>query len=129
MKRAKSFLFALLTLTSSSTLVFGQSNGDPAGAACGILGCGAFGLFYLLILAVCLAVPITIDVLIIKWIRKDALAKGMPNADTIKWLGLLNWLGLVIYLLQRPQTMVLACSKCGNPLMPGQTTCPRCGNA
>lgn len=128
MKRTKCLLL-LLTVMGGPSLVFGQSNGDPAGAACGLLGCGVFGIIYLLIIAACIAIPITIDIFIIKWIRKDATARAMPNADTIKWLGLLNWLGLVIYLLQRPQTIVLACSRCGNPLMPGQTSCPRCGNA
>src|SRR5450432_1054167 len=98
MKRTKNLLLLLLIFTSSSTLVFAD---DPAGAACSLAACGVGGVVYLLILAVCLAIPIVLDVIIIKWIGKDARAKGMPNAETIKWLGLLNWLGLVIYLLQR----------------------------
>src|SRR5882762_2448775 len=62
MKRTKTLLLLLLTWAGGSTLVFGQSNGDAAGAACSVLGCGVFGIIYLLIIAACLAIPITIDV-------------------------------------------------------------------
>ena len=99
MKRMKTLLLLLLILASSSTAVFAD---DPAGAACSLAACGVGGILYLLILAVCLAIPIVLIVVIIKFIRKDAISRGMPNADSIKWLGLLGLLGLVIYLLQRP---------------------------
>ena len=102
MKRIVRVAWLLLALTCCGIVAFAQNNGgDAAGAACSLLACGAGGIVYILILAACLAVPIIIDVVIIKFIRKDAISRGMPNADTIKWLGLLNWLGLVIYC--RPQ--------------------------
>ena len=131
MKRTKSLLVFLLILTSTSTTGFAQSGGD-AGGACGALACGVGGILYILIviliIAVSLAVPIAIIIVVIKFIRKDAISRGMPNADSIKWLGLLGLLGLVIYLLQRPDTMFLPCPGCGKPRMPGQP-CPHCGNA
>ena len=125
MKRTKSFLLLLLTLTSTSTLAFAQSGGGD-GAACAAAGCGI--VIYILILAVCLAIPIVLIVVIIQFIKKDATSRGMPNADTIKWLGLLGVLGLVIYLLQRPDIIFIACPRCGKPCLPGQQ-CPNCGNA
>lgn len=127
MKRTERLLLLLLILTSTSTLAFAQSGSD-AGGACSVLACGAGGILYLLIIAVCIAVPIVLIVIIIKFIRKDAISRGMPNADSIKWLGLLGLLGLVIYLLQRPDTTFVACATCGKPRTPGQP-CPHCGNA
>ena len=129
MKNIRGLLLLLLTLTTTNTVAFAQSsNGDPAGAACSALACGAGGIIYILILAVCMAIPIVLIIVCVKFIRKDATARGMPNADSIKWLGLLGVLGLVIYLLQRPDAVVLLCPVCGKPRTPNQP-CPNCGNA
>ena len=130
MKRIVRVVWLLLALTCCGIVAFAQNNGgDAAGAACSLLACGGFGIFYLLILAVSIAIPVVIIVVIVKFIRKDAVSRGMPNADSIKWLGLLGVLGLVIYLLQRPQVMVLPCPHCGQSRMQGLPTCPHCGNA
>jgi hypothetical protein len=126
----KRLMFLFLVLTSSTALVMAQrSSGDPEGAACGLLGCGAFAIFYILLIAVMLGGAIALIVFIIKFIRKDAFARGMPNADSIKWLGLLGLLGLLIYLLQRPQGNILPCPSCGQNRMQGLPQCPHCGNA
>ena len=98
MKRTVSLLL-LFALTGMSTIAFGQSDGD-SGAACALVG--AMRVVYLVILAVALAIGVGLIILIVKWIRKDAIARGMPNAESIKWWGLLGLLGLIIYLLQRP---------------------------
>ena len=119
-------------LLLSSLLVGGAINvlaqGDDAGAACGALSCIGGGIIYLLFLAVVFGGAIALIVFIIKFIRKDAVARGMPNADSIKWLGLLGVLGLLIYLLQRPQGNVLPCPSCGQNRMDGLPRCPQCGN-
>ena len=107
MKKTERPLLFLLILMSTS--ITGFANDD--GAACAMAGCGI--VVYILILAVSLAIPIVLIVVIIKFIRKDATSRGMPNADTIKWLGLLGLLGLVIYLLQRPDVVLMACPTCG----------------
>lgn len=124
MKRLLSSVLLLLTCAIGSTAL-AQSNG---GDACGVLACGAGGIIYLLIIAVCCAIPIVIIVVCIKFIGKDARARGMANADSIKWLGLLGVLGLVIYLLQRPDVVLVTCPGCGKPRATGQP-CPHCGNA
>lgn len=116
----------LLTLTSGATFVFAQGDGD-SGAACGALGCGVFAIVYILIILVVLGGAVALIVFIIKWIRRDATARGMPNADSIKWFGLLGLLGLLIYVLQRPQGNVMPCPSCGQSRMQGLPQCPHCG--
>jgi hypothetical protein len=124
-------LIALLTIiTVSAVNTFAQRSGDdPAGAACGALGCGVFGLVYVLFLVAIFGGAIALIVFIVKFIRKDAIARGMPNADSIKWLGLLGLLGLLIYLLQRPQGNCAPCPSCGQNRMQGLPVCSWCGNA
>jgi hypothetical protein len=129
MKRIGTLLLLVAMVMSSATVAFAA--GD-AGAACGAAGCGILGivwiLIYILIIAACLAVPILIICLVIKFIKNDAVAHGMPNADSIKWLGLLGLLGLLIYLLQRPSVPVMLCPTCGKNRMQGLPVCPHCGN-
>ena len=118
-----SLLFSIFAF--SSTLVFAQSDGDASGgAACGIVACGM--LFYFLIIAVMLGISVTIIVLIFKFIKRDALARGMPNATAVPWFALLGLMGLVIYLLMRPQGNVMPCPSCGQQRMQGLQTCPHC---
>ena len=119
---------ASLALSVTATCL-AQSSDDPAGAACGALTCGAFGLVYLLFLVGIFGGAIALIVFVIKFIRRDAIARGMPNADSIKWLGLLGLLGLLIYLLQRPQGNTAPCPACGRSRMQGLPSCPHCGNA
>lgn len=130
MNRMESMMLFILTLTSTATVALAQTNGGgDAGAACGALGCGVFAIVYILILLVVLGVAIGLIVFIIKWIKRDATVRGMPNADTIKWLGLLGLLGLLIYVLQRPQGNALPCPSCGQQRMQGLPLCPHCGKA
>jgi hypothetical protein len=127
MKKAGNLMLFLLTFTSGATFAFAQGDGD-SGAACGALGCGVVGIIvYLLIIAVALGGTVALIIFIIKWIRRDATARGMPNADSIKWFGLLGLLGLLIYVLQRPQGNVMPCPSCGQSRMQGLPQCPHCG--
>ncbi len=120
-------LLVLCVVLGAPAVALALDDGNAAGAACGALGCGAMAIVYILIIAVSLAVPIAIIVVVIKFIRKDATARGMPNANSIKWLGLLGIIGLVIYLLQRPQGNVMPCPSCGQGRMQGLPACPNCG--
>ena len=128
MKRIENLVLWLLTVTSAAPLALAQSS-DGGGEACGALGCGVFAIFYILILLAVVGGSVALIVFVIKFIKRDATARGMPNADSIKWLGLLGLLGLLIYLLQRPQGNVLPCPSCGQNRMQGLPTCPHCGNA
>jgi hypothetical protein len=128
MKRTEKWTLLLITAASSASLVAAQSS-SGGGEACSALACGVGGIMYLVILLLCLAIPIALIIFVVKYIRKDAVARGMPNADSIKWLGLLGLLGLLIYLLQRPQGNVVPCPSCGQNRMQGLPQCPQCGNA
>ena len=94
MKNLRTLSLLLLTMASTSTVAFAD---DGTGVAC------AGGIVVLVIWLVVLAVTVGVVIFIIKWIKKDATARGMANADSIKWLGLLGLLGLLIYVLQRPK--------------------------
>jgi hypothetical protein len=128
MKQIKNLLLLPLTVTSAATLTLAQSS-SGGGEACGALGCGAFALVYILLILAILGGTVALVVFLIKFIRRDATTRGMPNADSIKWLGLLGVLGLLIYLLQRPQGNVMPCPSCGQNRMQGLPRCPHCGNA
>jgi hypothetical protein len=127
MKRIEKLSLLLFIAASSASLVAADTSGG--GEACSALACGVGGIMYLVILLLCLAIPIALIIFVVKYIRKDAVARGMPNADSIKWLGLLGLLGLLIYLLQRPQGNVVPCPSCGQNRMQGLPQCPQCGNA
>jgi hypothetical protein len=130
MKGIRALLLFLVTLAGASTTALAD-NGD-AGAACAGVGCGL--VIYLVILAVCLGGAVALVIFIIRWIKNDATSRGMPNADSVKWFGLLGLLGLVIYLLQRPdgmnqvnQVSSRPCPSCGLNRMDGLAVCPHCG--
>lgn len=125
MRKLFDFTLLALCLQGAGISAFGQSsrNGDPA-AACGAAGCGI--VVWLIMMVVIFGIAIGVIVFIVKWIGKDATSRGMPNAQSIKWLGLLGLLGLVIYLLQRPAGNAFPCPHCGRPRMQGLPQCPSC---
>src|SRR5947208_15732566 len=120
MKTIIRLALAFLCLFGSSLSIFAD---DPA-AACGAMGCGLF--VWLIMMIVVFGISIAIIVFIFKWIKKDATARGMPNADTICWLALLGLLGLLIYVLTRPQGTVMPCPHCGLPRSQNLPQCPHC---
>ncbi len=101
--------------------VFAQNDA----AACGVVG--VMLVIYLLVLLFIFAIAIVVIVVIFKYIKKDALARGdNPNKA---WFALLGLLGLLIYVLTRPQGNVFPCQSCGQSRMQGLPRCPHCGNA
>ncbi len=97
-----------------------QRGGDAASscAACG--GCG--GLFIFLIAMVALNIAILV------WVARDAKARGLDNS--ILWMLMvlfLGLIGLVIYILARPQGLLVPCPHCGNKRLQTSVKCPHCG--
>jgi hypothetical protein len=126
MKTIRRLPLLALIFVLSATFVFAQTDEDAAaGAACGMVACGM--LFYFLIIAAMLGFSVLIIVLIWKFIRRDAIARGMPNATSMPWLALAGLMGLLIYVLIRPQGNVMPCPTCGQQRMQGLPTCPQCG--
>lgn len=93
-------------------------------AACGVVGAAI--VVYLLFLLFAVAVGVTIVVIIFKYIKKDAISRG--DSPGKAWFALLGLIGLLIYLLTRPQGNLLPCPHCRANRMQGLPRCPHCGN-
>ena len=118
----RAFFAAIVTATLSLTAL---ADAGPPVEACGFVGC--ILVVYIAIILFVIAFAIAIIVFIFKWIKKDARSRGMPNADSVCFLGLLGLLGLLIYVLTRPQGNTQPCHACGNQRMDGLPLCPHCG--
>ncbi len=106
---------------SMATAAFAQGRGgDPIS---NLAGCGCCGTFFF--------IPIIFAVLsiaLLVWVARDAKARGMDNA--VLWMLVvffLNLLGLLIYILSRPQGMLVPCPNCGNQRLQASMRCPHCG--
>jgi len=123
MKMLKNIGSALLSLLLLSLPILAQRDDEAAAMA----ACGAFALVYIVIILFMLAVAVVIIVIIFKYIKKDAMARG--DNPSKAWFALLGLLGLLIYVLTRPQGNVMPCPSCGQSRMQGLPRCPHCGNA
>jgi hypothetical protein len=101
-----------------------QSTAAEDAAACA--ACGTCGGLLILVPIVFIAV----NVALLVWVARDAKARGMDSA--VLWMLLVLFtsvLGVVIYLLSRPQGELVQCAHCGNQRLQASATCPHCGNA
>lgn len=80
-----------------------------------------------------LAIPIVfiaLNIALLVWVARDAKARGMDNA--VLWMLLVFFtsiIGLIIYILSRPQGDVVPCSNCNNKRLQASVKCPHCGIA
>lgn len=126
MKNLKNAVLSLISLLFFSLpSIAAQSRADEEAAVAA--ACGAFAIVYVLILLFVLAISIVVIVIIYKYIKKDAIARG--DNPSKAWFALLGLLGLLIYILTRPQGNVMPCPGCGQNRMQGLPRCPHCGNA
>ena len=99
---------------------------SPAEDAAACAACGACSGALILVPILFFAINIALLV----WVARDAKSRGMDSA--VLWMLLVMFtsvLGLVIYLLSRPQGELMQCSHCGNKRLRASATCPHCGNA
>ena len=111
---------ALAAFPFASFLLWQRSDDASPLAACGCLG--FFGVVMVAILALNIALLI--------WVARDAKSRGMDNS--ILWMVLVmltGIIGLIIYLLVRPQGNLVPCTHCGNKRLQVSAKCPHCGNA
>jgi uncharacterized membrane protein YhaH (DUF805 family) len=99
-----------------------QNNDDAAGAlgACGCLGFVGFIIFAFF----------AINIAILVWVARDAKSRGMDSS--VLWMILVmltGLIGLIIYVLSRPQGNLMVCQHCGNKRLQASAKCPHCGNA
>lgn len=119
-----SFCALMLLAFCESALAAADPNDASGCAACG--GCGLFGGILLIIPLAVLALNIALLV----WVARDAKARGMDNA--VLWMVLVmltSVIGLLIYILSRPQGILGQCPSCRNQRLQVSAKCPHCGNA
>lgn len=118
------FLSSLLSLAVSTTGVLAQQP-QPGEAAAGLAACAGCG-------TVLIVIPlafIAINIALLVWVARDARSRGMDTPAL--WMILVlatSFIGLIIYLLARPQGNLIACPHCGNRRMQVSAICPTCKN-
>ena len=122
-KPNRSILWQILTVLGTPLLLtawaFARSD-DPAGTAAGCAVCGTFLFIPVFILV--------LDIALLIWVARDAKSRGMDGA--ILWMLLVMFtsvIGLVIYLLARPQGNTIPCPNCQNKKLQTSVKCPHCG--
>jgi hypothetical protein len=112
-------LTGVCTALCSAACLAQYSNGPDPTAGCAACGGG----FMLLILA-----WFGLSIALLVWVARDAKARGMDSA--ILWMLMVLFLGpigLLIYLLARPQGNLIPCPNCGNKRLQASVKCPHCG--
>ena len=110
---------ALALVGSAACMAQRDSSGIAGCAACGSCGGG------LMIIALAW---IGLSIALLVWVARDAKARGMDSA--VLWMLMVLFLGvigLVIYLLARPQGIMVPCPHCGNRRLQASVKCPHCG--
>ncbi|HWB32823.1 MAG TPA: PLDc N-terminal domain-containing protein [Acidobacteriaceae bacterium] len=99
---------------------FAQRGDDTAST---LAGCGCCSTF--------IAIPIVLfalNIALLVWVARDAKARGMDSS--VLWMLLVlctSFVGLIIYLLSRPQGNLVPCPNCGNKKLQAAVRCPHCG--
>jgi uncharacterized membrane protein YhaH (DUF805 family) len=106
--------------------VFAQRrSGDDEAAAAGCAMCGAgMGAIILIPLVI-----FALNIALLVWVARDAKARGLDSS--ILWMLLVfftSFIGLIIYILSRPQGELVQCPHCGNRRLRSSAKCPTCGN-
>jgi hypothetical protein len=87
----------------------------------------AFGTF-LLILVVAAIALFVLHIVLLVWIARDAQARGMSGIGWIFLVLFTGLIGLLVYILARPQGTLLRCRACGNKRLSASAACPHCGH-
>ena len=110
---------ALLLVYSSALFAQNQENPLAAAAGCGV--CSS-----LLFIPIAL---IALNIALLVWVARDAKARGMDSA--VLWMILVMFtsvIGLLIYVLSRPQGNLIQCPHCQNQRLQASARCPHCGH-
>lgn len=105
----------------------GQPNQpSDADAAVGCAACGVSALFVIVAVGISIAAMIA-WIFVAIWASKDAAARGMDNSGM--WVVLIlftGMIGLIIYLVSRPQGELKICRECGSKRLRESRRCPHC---
>ena len=123
--RSRTMRFAPAALYLHPAVAWAQQprpmSDEQAAAACAACSGG----FLFLIVAI-----IALNIAILVWVARDAKSRGMDSAAI--WMILVMFtgvIGLIIYLLSRPQGNLVECANCQNKRLQASAKCPHCGNA
>ena len=111
---------SLIAVLLTPLVCLAQNNDDPAST---LAGCGCCGTFIFIPIAL-----LALSIALLVWVARDAKARGLDNA--VLWMLLVfctNLIGLIIYLLSRPQGNLYPCPNCGNKRLQASVKCPHCG--
>jgi uncharacterized membrane protein YhaH (DUF805 family) len=118
-------------LAASNLLAQSRSPSDAdaaaAAAASSAASAGCCG-GVLVIIFVCVALFV-LNIAMLVWVARDSKNRGMDNS--VMWMILMfftSLLGLLIYILSRPQGNLVPCPHCNNKRLSVSAKCPHCGN-
>jgi hypothetical protein len=117
---------ALLAMVALRAVALAQDATSAAEDAAACAACGTCGGVMILIPILFFAVNIALLV----WVARDAKSRGMDSA--VLWMLLVmftSFIGLLIYILSRPQGELVQCPHCNNKRLQASAKCPHCGNA
>lgn len=112
------FCVAMLLCSAAAYAQYNDNSTAQSLAGCGV--CSTILLIPIIIVA--------LDIALLVWVARDAKARGMDSS--VLWMLLVfftSFIGLIIYLLARPQGNVIPCSNCGNKRLQASVKCPNCG--
>lgn len=99
------------------------SSGDEAA---GCAACGVSAVILIVALGISIAAMVA-WIFVAVWASKDAKSRGMDNSGM--WVVLIMFtgmIGLIIYLVSRPQGDLKTCRECGNKRLRESRRCPHC---
>ena len=105
--------------------VLAQRAGEDAEACA---GCGLCGGSMVVMVLIPIAI-VALNIALLVWVARDAKGRGMDSA--VLWMALVmltGVVGLLIYILSRPQGNLITCPSCGNNRLQASARCPHCGN-
>jgi len=114
MLKRTSVLFVLFALFVTPQLAFAQSgSGDDT----------ILGVSYLL----CCGAILLLNIALLVWVIKDAQNRGASAGAWVFIVFLFGLLGLLAYLVARPQGKLVDCPNCGRKKPIRDQVCPHCG--